>query len=202
MKNITLFAFAAIMTFSFQACSKSEASSEHYSLNGGLSVTLPQKDFGVLREVKIDPAAVMEAYKAQNPSATKLQTFMYDNFESYPPVAFSYAYTKTEEDASALQEPFGFEDVIYDDIEELSISGKKCRKSSFVDLGTEKKVTTLSCKDGSRAWDIVIQTFYANPQVQDGISKEQKDIIFETAATMNKNLAFITDEAIKSIEIK
>lgn len=202
MKNITLLTLIAVTALSFQACSKSKPLSENYTLNGGLSITLPEKDFGILREVKINPEGIMEAYKNQNPSVSELQVFMYDNFESYPPVAFSYAYTKTNADASAMQEPFGFEGVIYDDIEEIFISGKKCRKSSFVDLETEKKVTTLSCKDGGQAWDIVIQTFYANPQVQDNISQEQENAIYDAAATMNNNLAFITDEAIKSIEIK
>ncbi len=202
MKNITLLMLITIMAFSFQACSKSKPLSENYTLNGGLSITLPEKDFGILHEVKINPKEIMEAYKNQNPSVSELQVFMYDNFESYPPVAFSYAYTKTNEDAPAVQEPFGFEGVIYDDIEEISISGKNCRKSSFVDLETEKKVTTLSCKDGSRAWDIVIQTFYANPQVQDNIPQEQENAIYDAAKTMNNNLAFITDKAIKSIEIK
>lgn len=202
MKNITLLTLIAVTALSFQACSKSKPLSENYTLNGGLSITLPEKDFGILREVKINPDDIMKAYKEQNPSVSELQVFMYDNFESYPPVAFSYAYTKTNTDASAAQEPFGFEGVIYDDIEEISISGKKCRKSSFVDLETEKKVTTLSCKDGGQAWDIVIQTFYANPQVQDNIPQEQENAIYNAAATMNNNLSFITDEAIKSIEIK
>ena len=202
MKNITLLMFAAIMALSFQACSKNEPLNENYSLKGGLSVTLPEKDFGVLREVEINPEEIMKIYKKQNPSATGLKTFMYDNFESYPPVVFSYAYTKADAEDSANQEPFGFEGVIYDNIEEISISGKKCRKSSFVDLETEKKITTLSCKDENQSWDIVIQSFYANPQVQEGISQEQKNAIYDAAETMNRNLAAITDEAIKSIEIK
>lgn len=189
--------------FLIQACSdKSADKNRTYTLKGGLNITLSQEDFGTLREIKVDPKETLQFYKEEDPSINSVQTYMYDNFENYPPISLSYAYTKVDNNFFENRPPFGLQEVIYDDIEELNISGKTCRKSVFTEKESQKKIVMLSCNDDQQSWELIIQTFFADQELTDDLSREEKDAILKATSEINDNLALKIDNAIKTIEIK
>lgn len=197
LKTMLLLSFV----FLIQACSD-KAADKTYSLKGGLKITLSQEDFGSLREIKVDSEENLLFYQNEDPSITEVQTYMYDNFENYPPISFSYAYTKMDTNFFENRPPFGLQDVLYDDIEDLAISGKSCRKSVFTERENQKKVVMLSCHDNRQSWEIIFQTFFAEQELTEDLSQEEKDAILKAAKEINDNLAAKINTALKTIEIK
>lgn len=197
LKTMLLLSFV----FLIQACAdKAADKSKTYALKGGLNITLSQQDFGTLREIKVNPKENLKFYQKEDPSITEVQTYMYDNFENYPPISLSYAYTKMNTNFFENRPPFGFQEVFYDSIEDITISGKACRKSIFTE--DEKKVVMLSCHDNQQSWEIIIQTFFANQALTDDLTQEEKDAILKAQTEINNNLAAKIDAALKTIEIK
>lgn len=199
LKTVLLF---PLVCLALACADKPKDLDKAYSLKGGFHIALPKEDFGVLSEINVDSGEVLSFYQKKDPSITEVQTYMYDNFESYPPISFSYAYTKVNTDFFKDRPPFGIENMLYDNIEDLSINGKICRKSVFTEIENQKRVVMLSCQDGSQTWDVIIQTFFADQELTEDLTQEEKTAVLNAEAEINNNLMAKIETALKTIEIK
>lgn len=202
MKNILSCFLIAGLMLAFQACAEKAPLAEDYNFKGGLSIHLPQKDFGVISEVQTNAEDILKTYQEFNPEVTQVETAMYDNFSKYTPIGFSYAYTKVNADIFADQAPFGFEDYLYDSSEDLQINGKQCRKSVITDEANNRTLTLLSCKDKNQSWDIFLQSFFAQANPPGELTKQERADVKETTQKMNIKNNIAVEEALKSIKIQ
>ena len=195
-KTLTLLS-VLLFCLILQACSK-PVNNNHgeYSLKGGLKITLPLGQFGSIREVPLDNAAMLKKYQQADPAVTQLQTAMYDNFENYAPIGFSYAYTKANTNIFETDTPFGF-----DNVQDIAISGKKCKKSQAVDSEMNRVLTMVSCKENNQSWDIFFQSFLAVPQENNNLLQDNKLSPLEVTEKMNAENQAIIETTINTIQI-
>lgn len=197
MKNfLFLFTLLSAVLIS-QACNKpANNNNGQYSFKGGLKINLPVKQFGSIREVPLDNAAMLKQYQQTDPAVNELQAAMYDNFENYAPIGFSYAYTKANKNIFETDTPFGF-----DNVQDITISGKNCKKSTTLDSEMDRVLTMVSCKEGNQSWDVFFQSFLATPKENNNILNQDKLSALEVMAKMNAANQIIVDDVIKTIEI-
>lgn len=194
-KSLTLLS-VLLFCLILPACNKPvDNNNGQYSLKGGLSITLPQEQFGNIREVPLDNDAILKQYQQIYPAVSKIETAMYDNFGAYNPLGFSYAYTKANTNIFETDTPFGF-----DNVQDITISGKNCKRSETLDREMNRILTMVSCKHGRQSWDIFFQTFLP-PQDTSNSPQQNKQTVMQVAQDIKLASQAILDNAINSIQI-
>lgn len=198
MKRFLVLFSVLVAVLMCQSCKKQDDNPQGiYNFKGGLSATLPKEHFGTVKEVPLDSQSLLEKYKVLYPDVNKIEIAMYDNFNTYNGVGFSYAYTEADTNIFETDTPFGF-----DNVQDIIISGKPCKRSSTVDLEQYKTLTMVSCKDNNRSWDIFIQSFHAVPQTDAAMTEEQNEQITDATEEVNDDIQAVVDAAISSFDIQ